>query len=94
MCRAILYIVQRRHLRAPRRANCHANSFHSPRRRGFQIPQWVHLYELWYHVHDGLIPCITELLCRYEFSKYLITKRAPFINRLLSFASQSRMSEA
>ena len=24
-------------------------------------------YELWYHVHDGLIPCITELLCRYEF---------------------------
>ena len=48
-------------------------------------------YELWYHVHDGLIPCIQNYCVGMSFSKYLITKRAPFINRLLS--SQSRMCE-
>lgn len=24
-------------------------------------------FELWYHTHNGLIPCITELLCKYDF---------------------------
>lgn len=24
-------------------------------------------YELWYHVHDGLIPSIAELLCKSDF---------------------------
>lgn len=24
-------------------------------------------FELWYHTHNGLIPCITELLVKYHF---------------------------
>lgn len=28
-------------------------------------------YELWNHIHDGLIPSVTELLCRCEFFKQL-----------------------
>ncbi len=29
------------------------------------------VYEIWYHVHDGLIPSLTELLCKCEFFKQI-----------------------